>query len=110
MLSNLVSNALRYVDAGGQISVSAEQAGDWVHVHVADDGKGIPEEYHARVFDKFIQVDGAAGTGGTGLGLAISREIVRAHRGAIWVDSSVGRGSTFTFTLPVFTMKTGDTA
>ena len=110
VLSNLVSNALRYVDAGGHITVSAEQAGDWVHVHVADDGKGIPEEYHARVFDKFIQVEGAAGAGGTGLGLAISREIVRAHRGAIWVDSSVGRGSTFTFTLPVFTMKTGDTA
>ena len=108
VLSNLDSNALRYVSNGGHVSVSAEQAGDWVHVHVADDGKGIPEEYHARVFDKFIQVDGASGTGGTGLGLAISKEIVRAHRGSIWVDSTVGKGSTFTFTLPVFKMETGD--
>jgi len=109
VLSNLVSNAIRYVQDGGKIAVSAEQVGTWVHVHVADDGKGIPEEYHARVFDKFIQVDQGAVGGGTGLGLAISKEIVRAHRGLIWVDSCPGEGSTFTFTLPAFHTETGET-
>ena len=110
VLSNLVSNALRYVQDGGRVAVSAEQAGDWVHVHVADDGKGIPEEYHARVFDKFIRVDDGACSGGTGLGLAISKEIVRAHRGVIWVDSRLGEGSTFTFTLPTFPTEIGEQA
>ncbi|MBN2310009.1 MAG: HAMP domain-containing protein [Candidatus Hydrogenedentes bacterium] len=110
VLSNLVSNALRYVRDGGRVGVSAELAGAWIHVHVADNGKGIPEEYHARVFDKFFQVQGGPGTGGTGLGLAISKEIVRAHRGAIWVDSTPGEGSTFTFTLPAWNSESGEEA
>ncbi|HPG69862.1 MAG TPA: ATP-binding protein [Candidatus Hydrogenedentes bacterium] len=107
VLSNLVSNALRYVDVGGRIVMSAERAGSWVHVSVADNGKGIPEEFQARVFDKFVRVaeDDSAGTG---LGLAICKEILHAHRGLIWVDSVPGKGSTFTFTLPAFDNTLGD--
>jgi NtrC-family two-component system sensor histidine kinase KinB len=67
---------------------------------VLDDGPGIPPEYHSKIFQKFVQVKGQE-AGGTGLGLAICKEIVRAHGGAIWVESPAGRGSTFTFTLPV---------
>lgn len=98
VLTNLVSNALRYVGKGGRIDLSARKIGHQVHLSVRDDGPGIPEEYQARIFQKFVQVQGRE-TGGTGLGLAICREIVRAHGGTIWVDSVPGRGSTFTFTL-----------
>jgi NtrC-family two-component system sensor histidine kinase KinB len=99
VLTNLVSNALRY--ASGSISISARHLGQWVHMSVADDGEGIPPEYQSRIFEKFVQVKGQKALGGTGLGLAICKEIVRAHKGTIWVDSEAGKGSTFTFTLPV---------
>ena len=99
VLTNLVSNALRY--ASGIISISARHAGQWVHMSVADDGEGIPPEYQSRIFEKFVQVKGQKSLGGTGLGLAICKEIVRAHKGTIWVVSQTGKGSTFTFTLPI---------
>ncbi len=100
VLSNLVSNALRYVDKGGHIDLRAHSVGSHVHLSVRDDGPGIPAEYHSKIFQKFVQVKGRE-PGGTGLGLAICKEIVRAHGGSIWVESVVGKGSTFTFTLPV---------
>lgn len=100
VLSNLVSNALRYVNRGGCVALMAQQFGAHVHLSVKDDGLGIPEEYQARIFHKFVQVKGQE-AGGSGLGLAICKEIVRAHGGTIWVESVPGRGSTFTFTLPV---------
>ncbi len=101
VLTNLLSNALRYVGEGGRIELSAEQAGGQVQLSVYDDGPGIPIEYQSRIFDKFVQVRGQDSPGGSGLGLAICREIVRAHKGTIWVDSMPGKGSTFSFTLPV---------
>ncbi|MBI2505405.1 MAG: HAMP domain-containing protein, partial [Candidatus Latescibacteria bacterium] len=101
VLTNLVSNALRYVGRGGHIYMEARQLNDQLHLAVRDDGIGIPPEYQSRIFDKFVQVRGEAEHQGAGLGLAICREIVRAHRGAIWVESSPGAGSTFTFTLPL---------
>ncbi len=101
VLTNLLSNALRYVKMGGHIRLAAERIGAYVQVSVSDDGPGIPREYQSKVFEKFVRVGGEGDSGGTGLGLAICKEIVRAHRGAIWVDSEVGQGSTFTFTLPV---------
>jgi NtrC-family two-component system sensor histidine kinase KinB len=101
VLTNLVSNALRYTDAGGTIRLSAERAGDHLHVSVADTGTGIPPEYQAQIFDKRVQVKDGRPSGGSGLGLAICREIVRAHGGTIWVHSEVGAGSTFTFSLPL---------
>jgi two-component system, NtrC family, sensor histidine kinase KinB len=100
VLTNLVSNALRYVRPEGSIKLSADRISNYVHVSVADDGPGIPLEYQSKIFQKFVQVNGQE-PGGTGLGLAICKEIVRAHRGTIWVESAPGHGSVFTFTLPV---------
>jgi NtrC-family two-component system sensor histidine kinase KinB len=99
VLTNLVSNALRHTPAGGRVTLSASRSGDVAYVSVADTGTGIPREYHGRIFDKFVRVKGDTAPRGTGLGLAICREVVRAHGGAIWVESEPGLGSTFTFTL-----------
>lgn len=101
ILTNLIANALRYTPAGGHILLFAEQVGPQVHLSVADNGAGIPYEYQSKIFDKFVQVMSDKAAGGSGLGLAICKEIVRAHGGTIWVDSTPGEGSTFTFTLPV---------
>jgi NtrC-family two-component system sensor histidine kinase KinB len=100
VLSNLISNALRYVKEGGHIRLSAEKNGTDILIAVQDDGSGIPQEYQTRIFLKFVRVNKQE-MGRTGLGLAICKEIVRAHGGTIWVDSDPGRGSTFYFTLPV---------
>jgi len=99
VLTNLISNSLRYVREGGHIRLTAGQVGEHVQISVRDDGPGIPLEYQARIFQKFVQVKGLE-PGGTGLGLAICKEIVRAHGGTIWVDSVPGKGATFTFTVP----------
>ena len=100
VLSNLTSNALRYVGKGGHIDLKAQSVGSQAHLSVRDDGPGIPAEYQSKIFQKFVQVKGQEARG-TGLGLAICKEIVRAHGGTIWVESSPGEGSTFTFTLPM---------
>lgn len=100
VLTNLISNALRYTSPGGYIRLSAEHSGKLVQVHVADNGAGIPPEHHAHIFDKFGQVKNGQPTGGSGLGLTICKEILRAQGGTIWVDSEVGKGSTFTFVVP----------
>jgi NtrC-family two-component system sensor histidine kinase KinB len=88
------------VENGGHIQLMAHRIGPNVHLSVQDNGPGIPQEYQSKIFQKFVQVKGQE-AGGSGLGLAICKEIVRAHGGAIWVESSQGTGSTFTFTLPV---------
>lgn len=99
VLANLIVNAIRYTKQG-EIRISAEPRGRYVAVSVSDTGTGIPQEYLPHIFDKFVQVPGAA-TGGAGLGLAISRLIVEAHGGQISVQSELGHGSAFTFTLPI---------
>lgn len=99
VLSNLVANAMRYTKHG-EVKISAEPRGTSVAVSVSDTGSGIPQEYLPHIFEKFVQVPGAA-TGGAGLGLAISRLIVEAHGGQISVQSEPSKGSTFTFTLPM---------
>jgi NtrC-family two-component system sensor histidine kinase KinB len=101
VLTNLISNSLRYTDANGYIKLTAELAGSQIYISVADNGAGIPYKYQSRIFDKFVQVKTEKALGGSGLGLAICKEIVRAHGGTIWVDSEPGKGSTFTFTVPV---------
>lgn len=101
VLTNLIANALRYVDDGGHVEVRGWHGGRWIHISVSDDGEGIPQELQSRIFEKFVQVKGSKSVGGSGLGLAICREIIRAHGGTIWVDSEPGKGSTFTFTVPV---------
>jgi NtrC-family two-component system sensor histidine kinase KinB len=100
--ANLISNALRYTDPGGHIVVSAEAVREFVQVSVSDDGAGIPFELQARIFEKFVQVPGERAQGGSGLGLAIAKAIVNDHGGTIWVDSTPGQGSTFTFLVPRF--------
>ncbi|HEV7746451.1 MAG TPA: ATP-binding protein [Pyrinomonadaceae bacterium] len=99
VVSNLVSNALRHTKQGG-INISAELRENYVAVSVSDTGSGIPAEYLPHIFDKFVQVPDAP-TGGAGLGLTISKSIVEAHGGQISVQSQVGQGTTFTFTLPL---------
>jgi len=101
VLTNLISNALRYTDNGGQIRLSAERIDPYVHVSVVDNGPGIPFEVQSKIFDKFVQIKSDKALGGSGLGLTICKEIIRAHAGTIWVDSTPGEGSTFTFTLPI---------
>jgi NtrC-family two-component system sensor histidine kinase KinB len=99
VISNLVINALRHTKQG-EIKISVEQRDSHVAISVSDTGSGIPSEYLPHIFDKFVQVPDAP-TGGAGLGLAISKSIVEAHGGQISVQSQVGRGTTFTFTLPL---------
>jgi NtrC-family two-component system sensor histidine kinase KinB len=100
VLTNLIANALRYSDPGGEIKIGATSRNTWVEIFVADRGAGIPTEYQGKIFDKFVQVETEKDVGGSGLGLAICKEMVQAHGGRIWVDSTVGEGSTFTFTIP----------
>jgi len=99
-LTNLLTNALRYTNPGGEVTVSAVSEGNVVRFSVRDNGGGIPEQYLPRVFDRFFRVPGQAGESGAGLGLAIAKEIVEAHGGQITAESKEGIGSTFSFTLP----------
>lgn len=103
IVRNLVSNAIRYSPEGGEVRVRASREDGLVRISVADRGIGIPADRQERIFEKFYRVDNdlTRKVNGTGLGLAISRELVEAHGGRIWVESSPGRGSTFSFTLPV---------
>ena len=101
MVFNLLSNAVKFAPAGGVIDVSAAQVDGEVRVSVRDDGPGIAPEDQMRIFEEFQQA--AAGKQqreGTGLGLALSKRLVELHGGHIWVDSELGKGSTFAFTLP----------
>src|SRR5659263_68391 len=95
--TNLITNALRYTESGGSIRLWADHHGLYVHVSVRDNGSGIPLEVQSKIFDKFVQIKSDKALGGSGLGLTICKEIVRAHGGTIWVDSTPGEGSTFTF-------------
>jgi PAS domain S-box-containing protein len=100
VFANLLTNAIRHTQAGGQIEVRAKPTNGVVRFEVADTGEGIPQEYLQQIFEKFYRVPGAP-SGSAGLGLAIAKEIVEAHGGEIGVESEVGRGSTFWFTLPL---------
>ena len=100
VISNLVGNAVRHTAPGGRIHISVVRREDHVAVSVSDTGHGIPPEYLPSIFDKFVRVPDAP-SGGAGLGLAISKRIVESHGGQILVQSTLGRGTTFTFTLQV---------
>ncbi|UCD71362.1 MAG: HAMP domain-containing protein [Syntrophobacterales bacterium] len=97
---NLLSNAFRFTSPGGEVKIGARRDNDVVLAEVSDSGVGIPEDQREKVFDEFYQVDRKR-YGGTGLGLTIVKGIVEEHGGKIWVDSEVGRGSTFYFTVPL---------
>ncbi len=101
VIFNLLSNAVKFTPVGGEVDVSAIQVNGEVRVAVSDTGPGIAREDHDRIFEEFQQTDaGAAQREGTGLGLALSKRLVELHGGRIWVDSELGHGSTFVFTLP----------
>jgi GAF domain-containing protein/anti-sigma regulatory factor (Ser/Thr protein kinase) len=101
VLLNLVGNAIKFTDAG-QVRVTAKAINGHFAVSVADTGPGIPEEHQSRIFEQFHQVDSSntKAKGGTGLGLAIAKQIVEMHGGRIWVESILGKGSTFQMELP----------
>ena len=108
VLKNLLSNAIRYSPEGGEIVTGARLEGDKVKIWVQDQGLGIPPQALNKIFNRFYRVDDSARRipGGIGLGLALVREVIRAHDGKVWVESTVGRGSTFYFTVPVMTGET----
>jgi signal transduction histidine kinase len=101
VLINLLENAVKYTRGGGSITVSATRHEQAVLVSVADSGAGIAARDQQRIFDKFARVEEEGRPKGLGLGLAFCRMAVEAHGGRIWVESVEGRGSTFSFTLPV---------
>jgi PAS domain S-box-containing protein len=100
VVSNLMTNARRATPEGGSITVSAAAIGDHVAVSVADTGTGIPREYLAKIFEPFVQVPDTP-VGGAGLGLSISQRTIEAHGGQLSVQSEPGKGSRFTFTIPI---------
>lgn len=102
VILNLLSNAAKFTPAGGKVEVRCEHTDAQVMLHVSDTGIGIPEEKLNEIFEPFVQVAGeSASRDGVGLGLSISRDLARAMRGDLTVASTVGRGSTFTITLPL---------
>jgi PAS domain S-box-containing protein len=101
VLANLVANAVKFTESGGRVSVGARREGEFVVVEVTDTGVGIPADHLPHIFDRYWHARRTARTAGTGLGLAIARGIVDAHGGQLWVESEVGKGSTFSFTVPV---------
>jgi two-component system phosphate regulon sensor histidine kinase PhoR len=104
VLVNLIHNAVKFSPDGGDVTVAVGESGETVVVSVTDHGVGIPRAAQDRIFERFYKVDQArvrGEAGGTGLGLAIARHVVEQHHGRIWVTSTEGVGSTFSFELPV---------
>jgi signal transduction histidine kinase len=97
---NLLSNAFKFTDDGGQVLIIATQKDQSILLEIRDTGMGIPEDKLQMIFDEFYQVEGSK-HGGTGLGLAITKRLVEEHDGNIWVESQLGKGSTFYFTIPI---------
>ena len=102
VLSNLISNAIKFTPEKGRIEITARDYLKGILVSVSDNGVGIPLEDQERIFERFYQVRAAhiAGHGGMGLGLTIVKHLVELHQGQVWVDSEPGQGTTFFFTLP----------
>ena len=100
---NLLDNAIKYTPEGGSITIAAAQKENVVQVDISDTGIGISEKDLPRIFERFYRVDKARSRelGGTGLGLSIVKHIVQAHNGQVWVRSTPGAGSTFSFTIPI---------
>jgi two-component system phosphate regulon sensor histidine kinase PhoR len=104
VLQNLLDNAIQYTPSGGQIIVSAGVADSEVVITVSDTGIGIPLAEQPRIFERFYRADVARSreVGGTGLGLSIAKHLVEGHGGRIWVESEIGQGSQFHFSVPIF--------
>jgi signal transduction histidine kinase len=100
---NLLENAIKYSTEGMKITVGAKRADEFVEMWVQDQARGIPKSEQSRVFEKFsrVQVGASGNTKGLGLGLAYCKLAVEGHGGKIWVESEVGKGSRFSFTIPI---------
>ena len=104
MVDNLIGNAIKYTQEGGEIAIAVEVQKDQDILRIADNGPGIPPSDQPHIFEKFYRAGNVPkGVGGSGLGLAIVKSIIDNHQGRIWVDSLLGRGTTFTVVLPVYT-------
>jgi signal transduction histidine kinase/GAF domain-containing protein len=103
ILTNLVTNAYKYTPEGGQIAITIQWVDDTVQVNVADTGIGVAPQDQEKLFTRFFRADqpGVRRVAGTGLGLSITKSIVEMHGGRIWMESQLGKGSTFSFTLPL---------
>jgi signal transduction histidine kinase len=102
VLLNLVGNAVKFTPEGGQVWVRADSDDGAVRIEVGDTGPGIPAEDQERIFLEFQQAGSDAGKPqGTGLGLALAKKFVEMHGGKIWLESEVGKGSRFFFTIPI---------
>ena len=103
VVTNLVSNAIKYSPDGGEIIVTSRVEGDVAHVYVQDHGIGIPPDRLEQVFERYnrIESDATRHIQGTGLGLPIARQIVQVHGGRAWAESTPGEGSVFQFTIPL---------
>jgi PAS domain S-box-containing protein len=98
---NLIGNAVKFSDPGGSVSVKVEKQKEMLLFQVSDHGIGISEEAKTHLFERFYRAEGEMVRGGTGLGLYISKQIIEAHGGSIWAESELGKGSTFSFVLPL---------
>ncbi len=103
VLRNLLENAVTHTDTGGSVTIDAGQQDNWVWISVIDTGEGLPADELPNIFERFYRVDKSRSraTGGSGLGLTIARRLVEAHGGEIKVQSEPGKGSNFSFTLPI---------
>jgi len=102
VLINIIGNAIKFTSLKGKINLRAQRKGPEIQIDVADTGCGIPSDAQEAIFEEFFRVDNPINqeVKGTGLGLALVKNIIEAHKGKIWVKSSLGSGSTFSFTLP----------
>ena len=102
VLINLISNAIKYTEKNGKITVSAKKSRKSIQIDILDTGKGIPQEDIKKIFDKFYQVEHymTRKQRGSGLGLAIANEIIKLHKGEIKVRSKIGKGSVFSIIIP----------
>ncbi len=101
VLINFLTNALKYSSDKEDIDISVKKNGEFVLFTVLDHGRGIDERYLPKIFDRYFKVPGTHERDGSGLGLAISKEFIEAQEGNIWVESEVGTGSTFGFSLKI---------
>lgn len=104
VLDNLIGNAIKYNTPGGWVSIQAHRDGDHIIIAVRDNGIGIPPEEQPKIFERFYRVQSpeTEDVRGTGLGLAIVKSVIEKHKGRVWVESTIGEGSTFAFVLPVY--------
>jgi signal transduction histidine kinase len=98
---NLLSNAIKFNDPGGNVNIKAERRNGEILFAVSDNGIGISEDAIEHLFERFYRAEDKLARGGTGLGLYITKQIIEAHGGRVWVESRIGEGSTFSFTLPI---------